>query len=1179
MKQLLFIVFTGALVASNYGYAQQQNNNRQKYISLKADTITLDTVSVVYGTVKIILPDGTAADSNFYKINHAESKLIWNRTELNKKQIKGDSCKISFRALPVNFGKKYQRKNSDLINPEKKKITNPFIYTPDNKTNNDIFAFGGLNKNGNISRGIQFGNNQDLSVNSNLHLELSGKLNNDVDLLLSATDENIPIQPDGNTQQIQEFDRVFIQVSKLNTKLIAGDFVMKRPNSHFMNFYKRAQGLSFSTKFNLDSNPLPNKTAKLFLTASGAVSKGKFFRQIFMGIESNQGPYRLRGAENELFIIILSGTEKVYIDGELLQRGADNDYVIDYNTAEIIFTPKIQITKDKRITVEFQYSDKNYGRSLFHVGSEFTKGDFAFKVNYFNEQDNKNRPLQQQLSEEQKLLLSSVGDSLQNAIAPSADSAAYNNSEVFYQKLDSVIGSFTYNNVYVYSTDDSLANWRLGFSFVGNNKGNYVQINSSANGKVYQWIMPDTITGLPRGSFEPVILLISPKKKQLLTSSIEYKLGKTKNTKIFAEGAMSEYDINLYSRFNKLNDRGFAARGGFESTLPLWKTKSADGKGSATWLKFSSNYEYVQKTFTFIERYRSIEFDRDWNRPLTGTFNNNQHLISSTAEYRVNKNSVLGYNFSSFVEDDNYKGFKHGLFSNISNKKITFNATGSLLNSETQTVSTKFLRQISSFAYNLKYIKLGAKSQTEKNEFRTIASDSLTAASYQFYEAEAFISAPDTFKNKFTLSYKRREDKAVKQNYLNTTAIADNVMFDLQLLKNQKQRFRFTTTYRNLKIVDSTLILNKPDNSLVGRTEYDFILYKGLINSSTFYEIGSGLELKREFTFIEVPAGQGVYTWVDYNGNEVKELNEFEIAAFPDQATYIKVFVPTNDYVKTYTNQFSQTFLLKPAAIWNTKKGVRKFLSRFANQTAYRVDRKSTDENLTKSYNPFLKNVADSTLLALNSSVRNTLFFNQAGMIFGMDYTYSDNRNKTLLANGFDARGNTFNELKLRINLSSKWSVTSSVRSGLKSNTSQFFSTRNYKIAYSDAEPRISYQPNTSFRAAIILRYSEKKNSVELGGQKTTIQSAGAEIKYNILSKGSLLAKANYLKITYNDAENSPLAFEMLESLKPGNNFTWQLSYQRNLNNNMQLSFIYDGRKPEGIKVIHTGSAQVRAYF
>jgi hypothetical protein len=87
------------------------------------------------------------------------------------------------------------------------------------------------------------------------------------------------------------------------------------------------------------------------------------------------------------------------------------------------------------------------------------------------------------------------------------------------------------------------------------------------------------------------------------------------------------------------------------------------------------------------------------------------------------------------------------------------------------------------------------------------------------------------------------------------------------------------------------------------------------------------------------------------------------------------------------------------------------------------------------------------------------------------------------------------------------------------------------------------------------------------------------ELKYNILTKGSLTANFNYVKIAFDGDASSPLGLEMLQGLNIGNNYTWGISYQCNLSGNIQLNLSYTGRAEPGSPIVNTGNASVRAFF
>jgi hypothetical protein len=1149
-----------------FAMGQERGGVRTKQIVITKDTVQLDSLSIVPGTVSI-LSKGEKIDSSLYTLHAPEGFIIFN------KKMLGDTVKVSYKAFPYAFTKEEKHKDIRNVTPAGFG-NNPFSYTVPKGTN-DPFKMEGLNKSGSISRGISFGNNQDVSVNSNLNLQLSGKLTKDIDLLVAASDNNIPIQAEGNTQQLQEFDKVFIQLSDKRSKLIAGDFVLTRPQGYFMNMNKKAQGLNISTMFPVGKEQKDTlMQSKMRTTLSAAVSKGKFARNQLIGVEGNQGPYRLRGQENELFIIVLSGTERVYLDGVLLERGQENDYVIDYNTAEITFTPRHLITKDKRIIVEFQYSERSYARSLIHFGDEYISNKLKLRLNVYSEQDSKNQPLQQELTSEQKLLLHNIGDSLSLAVAPSYDTVAFNNTEVLYERRDTVVGTIAYPR-FVYSTNADSILYRVTFSNVGFGRGNYRQVTSGANGRVFEWVAP--LNGVSQGSYEPVIQLITPKKKQMVTVGGDYTFSKTSRLNI--EAALSNNDINTFSPYSGYDDVGYAVKMNYDNAAPVFRRPDTSAVKNTGWMLGTNvNYEMVQKYFSPIERFRSVEFERDWNRgtaPLIG----DQHIAGAGIMLSKKNFASFGYRVSTFLEGSSYNALRHGLNTSFTKKGFSVLFDGSYLDSKSTLSNTNFLRHQGTVSQKIGWLTVGIREAQEINRFLEHTTDTMLHNSFSFYEWQAFVQNADTSRSRFTLSYKQRTDRQPSDNKFNDATNAEETSFSLDLLRNPRSLFRTSITYRTLHILDHDLTTQKPDEALVGRVEYSARIMKGLLTSNTFYEIGSGLEVKKEFLYLKVADGQGVYEWLDYNNDSTPQLNEFEIAAFKDRASYIKVYTPTDEYVKTYTNQFSQTINIRPAAIWMNKTGVRKGVARFSDQAAYRVDRKTANTDVIHAYNPFLQQTFDSTLVTLNSTLRNTIYFNQMGSVFGADVTWQDNRNKSLLTNGFDSRVNTYNETHVRWNLTKKWTLQGTYTNGRKLSRSEYFSSRDYQVLYNETEPKLSFQPNTSFRASILFRYTDKQNSPDYGGQHAVLQDYGTELRYAVLSKGSFNMKFNYINISYNDVQNSSLAFEMLSGLKAGENYTWGLAWERTLANNLQLSLTYDGRKSPNVKAIHTGGAQVRAFF
>jgi hypothetical protein len=379
--------------------------------------------------------------------------------------------------------------------------------------------------------------------------------------------------------------------------------------------------------------------------------------------------------------------------------------------------------------------------------------------------------------------------------------------------------------------------------------------------------------------------------------------------------------------------------------------------------------------------------------------------------------------------------------------------------------------------------------------------------------------------------------------------------------------------YRNLKSVDDAI---EDEKSLNSRLTYSQQLFNQIVQSNTIFETNSGSLPQQDFTYVQVEPGQGAYTWIDYNGNGIQELNEFEIAQFQDQGEYLRVLLPNQVFVKTHQNRLSQTLTINPQQWSVSESSSKQFWSHFYNQTSYLVDRKIRKEGNTFDLNPFAD--GDENQLALNKSVRNVFFFNRGKQRYTTSYTFLTNTSRTLLSIGFQESKLKSHQLNFNHKFATSWLMN--LKSSLEKNESlsENFATRNFIIDEIRLSPKLSYLFNENARFDVFYQYTTKDNTI--GNMETLLQNNyGMSFTYNNGQKVALTGEVNYFDNTFDGNANTPVSYQMLEGLQPGKNFTWSLLAQKKLTTYLDLNLNYFGRKTETSKTIHTGTIQLKAYF
>ncbi len=1104
-----------------------------------SDSIVIDSVSLNSSKFLIRKKDQTVIDSSFYKIDFGKAILTF------KKPIEEDSITIEYLRYPDFLTKKYFQLDESIIVESNSNMQRFYKLSQSNKE--DTFKpFDGLTTSGSISRGVTIGNNQNSVLNSELDLQITGRLNDKVSLRASIQDANIPLQESGYSQRLDEFDQVFIELYSENWNIRAGDIDLQNNHSYFGEFSKRVQGLSINANLN-------HPESKTNVFASGALVRGQFTTSQFTAQEGNQGPYKLQGANNELYVLIVSGSEIVYVNGVVVERGENNDYIIDYNAGEIIFNSTFPITSEMRITVDYQYSERNYSRIVAYGGGNYKSEKFNIGATVYSENDAKNQPLQQNLSSDQVEVLSNAGDDKTQMVAPSETLEAFNENRILYKKeLINGVEAFVFSN----NPDDELFSVR--FTLVGESQGNYILTNTSAINNIFEYVEP--VAGVPQGNYEPIIQLIAPTKLQLAIINGSYI--PSEKTSIYFETAASKNDLNLFSNLDDNNNDGLAAKVSVKQSIvqndSLWSLNAvADGN-------------FIQKDFRTIQRInKGAEFNRDWNleTPL-----GNQQLLTTGLHLIHPDKGIAKYDFEHLNYSENFNGNRHNLFMDFNFDNWNFLSNSSFLNAKSNITTSSFVRSFNRIKYSFKKQWIGTKLALENNEQKETVTQQLTPLSQKFKSYEVFYGIGDSTNIFAEIGYKNRVNDSIKNNEVTKVNTSNTYYLKSQLIKNTQTNLSVYVNYRKLNNEDEAI---DDERSLNSRLQFNQKFFKQLINWNTVFETNSGTLPQQDFTYVEVDEGQGAYTWIDYNENGIQELEEFEIAQFQDQGTYIRVLLPNQVFIKTHQNRLSQLLTINPQLLSNDVED-KNFWSHFYNQSSYLIDKKIRRENDNFDINPF-KDFGDNQL-GLNLSFRNVLFFNKGKQCYTSSYTYLSNKTKNFLSVGSIENNVKSHQFNFVHKFKESWLLNTLFNLGNRESISQNFVSKNFNIDGILFNPKLSYLFNDNAKFDVFYQYANKDNTIgNLENLKQ--QKYGVSFSFSKNQKAAFNGEINYFSNEFEGNQNSPVAYQMMEGLQPGKNFTWSLLAQKKLTKFLDLNLNYFGRKTETSKTIHTGTIQLKAYF
>ncbi len=1098
----------------------------------KTFSFTIDSAQIQY-----TLPDSfiftdsetvTTGDSVLtravdYQLNYIDGMFI-----LKKQLPVGEEINVHYRILPIELEKIYFRRKLVFKGDSVRTIHR--LPEPEERS---ITPQSALRKSGSIVRGISLGTNQGLKVESGLRMNISGKIAENVEVVAALTDQTTPIQPEGNTQTLNEIDKVFVELKSTHFNATLGDYYLAFEGSEFGRYNRKLQGAMGTASFR-------DTEVKL----SGAVSKGQYTTNRFMGQEGNQGPYQLHGINGEIDIIVLAGTEKVWIDGELLTRGENNDYVIEYSIGQLTFTRKQLIAAESRIVIDFQYSDLQFRRNLYSAKTttSFWNDKLNLDFRLIHEADNKDNPLDFTLSDENLHQLKNAGDNIDSAYVSGVNYIGHGKG--YYTKVDSAGLQF-----YKYAGKDS-GDYNIGFSYVGSGKGDYRSIGFGN----YKFV------GDGNGNYKPVLFLKPAQSHDLADLSLNMNLGE--GLSINSEFAASRFDRNTYSDINDNDNSGIAHTTAFR----FQPQRFSVGRLNLGKLLINARLRVVDAKFRYIDRAEEVEKNRKWDSDDVTT--NQENIREISVDYQpveqMKLAAGLGYNSKGERFDSRRQNAETQIaFSRL--PELQYRAERIESDNQASLKMSDWLRQSGQVDYQLwKLRPLFAYLGEDKKETFT---DTLTMG-FKYDEFTASLQLNNFKKMSMEFTIIQRDDQQYEHNRLLPYSSATTYKSGWNYSINRNLSASLEYTHREKQYENPELSATRTD---LGDAKLAYSPFNRALTTSWNYQISNTQVAKKERVYLKVAQSEGNYRFNEQSG-------EYE----PDDlGDYVLRIRQTDEFVPVVELRASTRMQFTPKRLFNEKKltGWRNWLSSITADTYIRLEEKTEEKDVWSIYRLDLSKFQrpDKTIFG-NNSIRQDIYLFQNNRDFSIRFRLDtrDEVNFQYLDGGniFD-----FNEKSIRAiyRFSNKLSFQLDGSSEYKSYD---YTNRTDKIIRdNNLALDLSFRPKQIIEFALKSKIAIKKDEAQNPNTEAKEFSLMPRVNYSFRDKGKLRVEFEYTNVEVSP-KNRIIPFELVGINRAGATMRWLTALNYNISRYVRATLSYSGRKePDRPETIHVGRAEVRAYF